>query len=127
MGCEERMQVTELIEKINRSVEEFDYVRARKYIEENLEVLEAKKLYLKSNAREIHKFLSEQLKSGVPPISRSDLAVINSINAYAYQFDLRGIKVVLRDHARLFLKEEAVAYLNSDAKTILSGMKVING
>lgn len=120
------MKLEELIEKVNQCVEEFDYVSARKFIEDNIEILQNNKHSLKSNAREILDFLLEQSKAGVKPLSRQELNIINSINAYAYKFDLRGIKLSLKNNAQLFLREDTVSYLNSDARTILTGMKVIN-
>ncbi|MFE4525886.1 hypothetical protein ACFRCQ_28105 [Cytobacillus firmus] len=119
------MKLNELIKQINKSVEDYDYSSARKYIEENIEILETKKQLLKSNAREILKFLVEQSKMGVEPLSRKELNIINAINAYAYKFDLRGIKVLVKENAKLFIREEIIAYLNNDAKTILTGMGVI--
>lgn len=120
------MKLEDLLKKINKCVEDLDYVSARKYIEENISIFEENKQLLKGNAREILKFLVEQLNSGVEPLSRKELTIINAINAYAYKFDLRGIKVMLKDNAKLFLREDIIVYLNSDAKIILTGMKVIN-
>lgn len=120
------MKVDELINKINLSVEEFDYTTARKYIEENMDLLSQHKRHLKSNAREILNFLVEQKNSGVIPLTKKELNLINAINGYAYKFDLRGIKLILKDNTKLFLREDTVAYLNSDAKTILTGMRAIN-
>lgn len=119
------MKLEELIERINKCVDEYDYVTARKYIEENIELLKGNQIKLKSNAREILKFLVEQKESGVKPIARTELNIINTINSYAYKFDLRGIKTLLKDNAKLFLREDVVGHLNSDAKTILAGMGVI--
>lgn len=120
------LQLDDLFEKINQCVENFDYVSTRKYIEDNIEILEKNRQKLKGNAREILNFLIEQKNSGVNPLSRKELNLINAINTYAYKFDLRGIKVILKDNTKLFLREETIAYLNSDAKTILTGMGAIN-
>lgn len=119
------MKLAELIDNINNSVEDLDFVTARKYIEGNLSILQDNKQLLKSNAREIHKFLTEQLNSGVKPLSRKDLSIINAINTYAYKFDLMGIKVILKENAQIFMRDDVIAYLNSDAKAILTGMKAI--
>lgn len=119
------MQMDELIVKINQNVEEYDYTSARIYIEENLDLLKENKRHLNSNAREILNFLIEQADAGVKPLSRNELSLINAINTYAYKFDLRGIKMLLKDNTKLFLREETIAYLNSDANTILTGMGVI--
>lgn len=119
------MQLDELIQQINKSVEDFDYSTARKYIEQNIEILKGKKRLLNSNAREILKFLVEQSELGIQPLSRKELNTINAINSYAYKFDLRGIKVLVKENAKIFIREETIAYLNSDAKTILTGMGAI--
>ncbi|MGM7636150.1 hypothetical protein [Bacillus sp. Hm123] len=119
------MELQYLITEINRSVDELDYSKARKYIEENIEVLEGNKARLKSNAREIMSFVKEKVNAGVLPISRQELAAIHAINAYAYQFDLRGIKVVLRDKAKVFQREDIIDFLNNDAKIILDSLGVI--
>jgi hypothetical protein len=47
------------------------------------------------------------------------------VNSYASNFDLRGLKVVIRDHSLLFLRNDIEAYLNSDARIILEGMGAI--
>ena len=120
------MKLNELIKQINKSVEDCDYSSARKYIEENINILEGNKRFLKSNARELLQFLIEQSKLGVEPLSRKELLIINAVNAYAYKFDLRGIKVLVKENTKVFIREETIAYLNSDAKTILTSMGVIN-
>ncbi|MFB6469027.1 hypothetical protein ACE38V_19935 [Cytobacillus sp. Hz8] len=120
------MKSAELIDNINKSVEDLDFVTARKYIEGNLSILQENLQLLKSNAREIYNFLNEQEQLGVKLLSRKDLSIINAVNAYAYKFDLRGIKLMLKENAKLFLRDDVIAYLNSDAKTILTGMGAIN-
>lgn len=119
------MKIDELISKINESVEQCEFTAARKYIEENIVLLKENKRYLKNNAREILNFLLEQQESGVKPLTRNELSLINAINSYAYKFDLRAIKMMLKGNTKLFIREEVVAYLNSDAKTILTGMGAI--
>lgn len=120
------MRFDDLISSINKSIDNLDFVSARKYIEENIDILKDCKHLLNSNAREILKFLIKQQEDGVKALSRSELNIMNAINTYAYKFDVTGIKILLKNNARLFLRNDAVAYLNSDAKTILAGMKVIN-
>lgn len=121
-----KLKLEELIKNINKAVEELDFSATRKYIEENIDVLTGSKQLLKSNAREILKFLTEQKELGIEPLSRKELTIINAINAYAYKFDLRGIKLLLNENAKLFLREDSVAYLNNDALTILTGMGAIS-
>ncbi|HWO75329.1 MAG TPA: hypothetical protein VNM69_05325 [Bacillus sp. (in: firmicutes)] len=120
------MDIQELIEKVNQSTDELDFVTARVYIEENLNVLKEKQAKLNSNARELLRFLVTQMESGVKPLSRQELAIINTINAYATKFDMRGIKFLVKDHSKLLFRKEVVDYLNSDAKIILEGMGAIS-
>jgi hypothetical protein len=107
---------------INKSVEELDFVTARKYIEQNLDLLKEKKSLLKSNARELLTFLEKQK---FDPIKRNELAIINSINLYSTKFDIRGLKFVIRENNQLMLRKDLLFYLNSDAKALLESMKVI--
>ncbi|EIJ80379.1 hypothetical protein PB1_08457 [Bacillus methanolicus PB1] len=119
------MQLEELINKINKSLDELDLVTARKYIEENIELLNKNKALLNSNARALLEFLTDNQKSDVKPLTRQEMSTINSINIYALRFDIRGLKLLIKDKANLLSRKDVVQYLNSDAKTILSGMGVI--
>ncbi|MET3698933.1 hypothetical protein SAMN05877753_110169 [Bacillus oleivorans] len=120
------MDIQDLIAKVNQSTDELDFATARVYIEENLQVLKEKQAKLNSNARELLRFLVDQKESGIQPLSRQEMAVINTINTYATKFDLRGLKFLVKDHAKLLFKKEVVDYLNSDAKIILEGMGAIS-
>lgn len=119
------MRTEDLIVEINKSVEELDFATARKYIEENLDYLNNNKLLLKSNARDILKFLSDLKNSGYQPITRTEMAAISAINSYATKFDVRGIKMLVKDKAQLLLREDILSHLNTDAKIILEGMGAI--
>lgn len=119
------MKVDELIKEINQYVEQLDFVTARKLIEVNLEVLNQNKLSLKSNARELLKISTEQHESGYEPMSKQDLATLVAINTHATNFDLRSIKFLVKDKAKLLLRHDVIEYLNKDAKAILEGMGVI--
>ncbi|OLN21777.1 hypothetical protein BTO30_13045 [Domibacillus antri] len=119
------MEFEELVQKINKHVEELDYFSARKYIEQNINELQKKKHLLNSNAREILLFLVEQLNSGNVSLKRQEISTINAINEYAYKFDLRGIKMIIKNQAALFMREDISVYLNKDAKEILTGMGVL--
>lgn len=116
------MNFQELITLINKSVEELDFVTARKYIEQNLDLLKEKKPHLKSNARDLLNFLENQQ---FEPIKRSELAIINSINLYSTKFDIRGLKFTIRENNQLMLRNDLLLYLNTDAKALLESMKVI--
>jgi len=120
------MKIQELIQEINKYVEELDFVTARKLIEGNIEVLNSHKLTLNSNARELLKIITEQLESGKDPISRKDMASLIAINSYAANFDMASIKLIVKNNAKLLLRHDVIDYLNKDAKAILEGMGVIN-
>jgi hypothetical protein len=119
------MNIKEIIDLINKSVEELDFVTARMYIERNIDSLVPHKNLLKSNAKDILNFLSESLQSDQKPLTRKDMITINTINSYAYKFNVKGIKLILKDNSKLFLREDIMNYLNSDAKIILEGMGAI--
>ncbi|OMP68377.1 hypothetical protein [Domibacillus epiphyticus] len=119
------MEFEELVRKINKHVEELDYFSARKYIEQNIDDLQQNKHLLNSNAREILMFLVDQINSGHAAMTRQELSAINAINEYSYKFDLRGIKMLLKNRAALFMREDIDGYLNKDAKEILTGMGAI--
>ncbi|CAM4117510.1 hypothetical protein [Mesobacillus thioparans] len=119
------MHVLDLIARINNRVEELDFAAARMYMEENIEILNENRSHLKSNARELLEFLTKRMEAGQQPLSRKDMAVINTVNSYASKFDLRGLKVVVKDHSLLFLRSDIEAYLNTDARIILEGMGAI--
>lgn len=119
------MHVLDLIAKINTSVEELDFAAARLYMEENIEILNENRNYLKTNARDLLEFLTKRMEAGQKPLTRQDMSVINAVNSYASKFDLRGLKVIIRDHSLLFLRNDIAAYLNMDARIILEGMGAI--
>ncbi|MEH7887308.1 hypothetical protein V7654_23685 [Bacillus sp. JJ1609] len=120
------MHVLDLIAKINTSVEELDFAAARLYMEENIEILNENRNYLKTNARDLLEFLTKRMEAGQKPLTRQDMSVINAVNSYASKFDLRGLKVIIRDHSLLFLRNDISAYLNMDARIILEGMGAIH-
>lgn len=119
------MHVLDLIARINNCVEELDFAQARMYMEENIEILNENRSRLKSNARELLEFLTKRLEAGQQPLTRKDMAVINAVNSYASKFDLRSLKVIIKDHTLLFIRNDIQAYLNTDARIILEGMGAI--
>lgn len=119
------MNLEDIIAEINKSVEGLDFISARKYIEENLEVLQEKKFHLKNNARDLLDFLSERSEKGFKPMDRRELSTINAINTYASKFDVRGLKMLIKDNAQLLLRDDVMSYLNSDARIVLEGMGAI--
>lgn len=119
------MHVLDLIARINNCVEELDFAAARMYMEENNDILNENRSRLKSNARELLEFLTKRIEAGQQPLTRKDMAVINAVNNYASKFDLRSLKVVIKDHTLLFMRNDIEAYLNMDARIILEGMGAI--
>lgn len=119
------MNNKELIERINKSANELDFVKTRKYIEHNLKVVETNRNHLNQNARELFRFITDNIRSGHIQPSRSDIATVNRINSYASSFHIGGIKLVLKRNSKLFLNKDIIAYLNEDAKIILGDMGVI--
>ncbi|MBY0124115.1 hypothetical protein [Bacillus sp. S/N-304-OC-R1] len=119
------MKVEDVIVDINKYMEQLDFVTARKLIEENLEVLNKHRIALKSNARELLKFLTDRHESGHEAITRQEMATLIAINTYATNFDVRGLKLIIKDKAKLLLRSDVIQYLNKDARVILDGMGVI--
>jgi hypothetical protein len=119
------LKVEELIQEVNKNVENLDFVTTRKLIEDNIEVLSKHKVLLKSNARELLKMLTDRLDAGYEPISRQDMATVIALNTYATKFDIRSMKLIVKDKAKLLLRRDVVEYLNKDAKALLEGMGVI--
>lgn len=119
------MNNKELIERINSSANEHDFVKVRKYIENNLKVVETNRNHLNQNARDLFRFITDNIKSGRIQPSRSDIATVHRINSYASSFHIGGIKLVLKRNTKLFLNKEIIPYLNEDAKIILGDMGVI--
>ncbi|RSD21127.1 hypothetical protein [Mesobacillus subterraneus] len=118
------MSLVDIASKINNCVENLELAAARVYIEENLNVLQEHKNLLSKNARELLDILIELQDEGNKPLSRKDLAILNTINTYARNFDMRGLKVIIKENPELLLRKEVPAYFNSDAKIILEGMGI---
>ena len=119
------MNLQELATKINACVEDVDLVAARKYMEENKELLKDNKSLLKRNARELFDFLLNSSESNSKPLSREEVAATNAINLYATRFDIRGLKIAVKNHSELLLREDITPYLNKDARILLEGMGTI--
>lgn len=65
-------------------------------------------------------------KEGNKPLTRKDMAIINSINSFANKFDLRGLKLMVKENASLLIRKEIPLYLSADAKILLDGMGAIS-
>lgn len=119
------MLFEDLIDKINQSADKLDFVTTRQYIESNYEQLEEKKHLLNTNARDILEFVLERINLGLTPISKPELATINTVNMYARNFNLNGIKLAVSRNSQLFMRSDITDYLNKDAKVLLEGMGII--
>lgn len=119
------MEIQELVNKINQSVENLDLVSARRYIEKNIEQLKENKHYLRRNARELLNFLLDKSDTEANPLNRTELNAIFTINTYATRFDVRGLRLSVKNNADLLMREDVKHYLNSDAKILLEGMCAI--
>lgn len=120
------MDLNELMKKINNSIDNLDLVSSRILIEENLDLVNENRHHLRSNARSLLDILQNQLKSSINTLNRREMNVIFSINAHASNFDLRGLKLSIKNNPELFMRKDILHFLNSDARTLLIGMKVIN-
>ena len=58
-------------------------------------------------------------------LNRKDMSVVFAINKFASNFDLRSLKMAIKNNADLLMREEVKHYLNKDAKTLLEGMSAI--
>ena len=117
------MNIKELLQKIDKSMDDLDLISARRFIEENIDLLSKDRYLLKSNARALLDFLITKTDN---PLNRSELNVINSVNIYASKFDVRGLKMLIKSHTELLMREDIKHYLNADAKVILEGMNAIH-
>lgn len=120
------MDFQELLKQLNKSIDSLDLVSARKYIEENIDILTKNRQLLHGNSRAMLDLIKQKIDTDVKPLSRHEMSVIHSINTYAAKFDLTGLKLVVNNNPELFLNEEIKQYLNADAKTLLQSMKVLH-
>lgn len=119
------LDIKDIISKINQSVDALEFTSARRYIEENIELVNQNRIHLKSNAREILKFLNNQYESGEEPLTKAEISLLNTLNIYATRFDIRSMKRNIKGNESLLLKKESINYLNSDARIFLESMGAI--
>ncbi|QGH35851.1 hypothetical protein GI584_18110 [Gracilibacillus salitolerans] len=119
------MRFSEIVKSINHATENLDLVTSRRYIEENLELLKEKRHLLNHNAREILSFMIKRQEAGYRNLDKKELASIRTVNLYAEQFDVRGIKLIIKEKPYLFFEKEAINFLTDDAKVILTGIGVV--
>ncbi|WP_318615946.1 hypothetical protein [Sporosarcina sp. YIM B06819] len=119
------MEIQEILKKINQSVDNLDLVSARRYIEKNIEQVSQNRHHLCKNARDLLGFLQSDAANATSVYNRRELHMINTINTYATRFDVRGLRLSVKNNADLLLKKDIRLYLNADAKILLEGMKAI--
>lgn len=119
------MEMQELLVKINQSIEELDLISARKYIEGNIEQLRINRHHFSTNARQLFDYLHSDSNSSTNDYNRRELHMIKIINTYATQFDVRGLRLSVKNNPELLMKKDIHLYLNADAKVLLQGMKAI--
>jgi len=120
------MDISELMKKINQSMDKLDLVSARRLIEENFELISENRNLLQRNARSLFEILKNNNESAINTLTRKEMNIIYSINAHASNFDVRGLKLSIKNNPELLVRKDIEHYLNEDAKTLLAGMKVID-
>ncbi|WP_240793348.1 hypothetical protein [Psychrobacillus vulpis] len=118
--------MSELVKKVNASMDNLDLISARRLIEENIDLINENRHHLRSNARSMFDIVKNNTESVINTLNRKEMNVIYSINAYATKFDIRGLKLSIKNNPELLVRKDIQHYLNEDAKTILTGMKVIS-
>ena len=119
------MDEREFLKQINNCMEKLDLISARKYMEQNLELVSKYRHLLRSNGRALFDFLRSEKDSGHEPLNRREMTILYSINRYASAFDVRGLKLLINNYPDLLMKQEIQAYLNDDALTLLESFNVI--
>ncbi|GKV70324.1 hypothetical protein NCCP2716_28220 [Sporosarcina sp. NCCP-2716] len=114
------MNPNELVRAVNACVEELDFVTARKYMEDNLDILKTHKHRLQRNAQELLEFV---MHSDSKRLTQQEVKIIHALNDHASHFNIRSFKLLVKDHVSLMNREETQTYLNADAKALLSSMQ----
>ncbi len=91
-------------------------------MEENKELLKGNKHRLHSSAQDLLAFV---LNENTDPLSQSEINIIYTINDYATNFDIRALKLIVKDRVALINRRDAFSYLNRDAKALLESMHVL--
>ncbi|WP_025783958.1 hypothetical protein [Sporosarcina sp. D27] len=116
------MNSHELFKMINQCVDELDFITARKYMEDNVDLVKTHKHHLQRNAQDLFEFV---LNSDGRRLTQSEVKVIHAINDYAAHFNIRSFKLMVKDHAGLVSREDTLTYLNQDARALLESMHII--
>ncbi|MFC5541448.1 MAG: hypothetical protein C0P75_012455 [Bacilli bacterium] len=123
------MDIKKLILCINGAVDALEYATARKYIEQNLDIVDENRHLLNSNAREILQFVKDNLGSSEQPLTKKEMNIITVINTYAKKLDVRGLKLYLKEKEKeqLLQRKNVLNILNADAKILLTSLGFIKG
>lgn len=119
------MNFMQLIKRLETCLDNSDLVLARTYIEENMDLLIENKNHLRRNVRELVEVLYHMPEKVGDPLTQQELNIVYSWNAYATNFDLRGLKLSVKNNPELLMRDDINEYLNMDAKVLLEGMSVI--
>lgn len=119
------MNFMQLVKRLEACLDNSDLVLARTFIEENIDLLIEHKNHLRRNVRELVEVLYHMPEIVGEPLTQKELNIIHSWNAYATNFDLRGLKLSVKNNHELLLRDNINEYLNTDAKVLLEGMSVI--
>lgn len=120
------MNFFELVKRIEQCMDGLDLVSARRYIEDNMDILMENKNHLRGNVRELVDMLYTMPEQKASSLNSQEISIIKSLNAYAAEFDLRSVKLSVKNNAELFMREEVKEYLSSDAKLLLQGMSALS-
>ena len=114
------MNLHEVVKMINTCVDELDFVTARKYMEDNIDMLNGHRRRLDWNAQELLDFV---MTSERDTLTQHEFKIIHAINDYASQFNIRSFKSLVKDHVALVSRPDTFTYLNEDSRALLSGMQ----
>jgi hypothetical protein len=119
------MDISELVKKISKSMDSLDLVTARRLIENNIELISENRHLLRTNARSLFELLNNNSESAINTLTRQEMNVIFSLNSYASKFDIRSLKLSIKNNSDLLVRKDIKHYLNEDAKTLLIGLNVM--
>lgn len=113
-----------IINKINKNCDALEFGEARRMIELNLTELQDLSNYLKlnSNASVLLKYVLDQEKTKLNPLTRLEQFQISEINKYCTEFDISMLKRTIKNCLDLLQRSDIDNYLNANAKTVLASM-----
>lgn len=117
-------KINQIIKTINNHCESMEFGEARRMIELNIEELQISSNYfsLNSNAIVLLKYILNQEKTQLKPLTRLEMLQINEINKHCTNFDISMLKRTIKNSLPLLRRPDILMHLNSNAKTILESM-----